>query len=241
MPVHDAPWPGTRTATISLASSLRRSTSSTKPLSLFSSRAVDEHRIGRPSTGRCAARRTARPPRACCSRRRNPGSPVRPRRSSRPFSNRRRARVWRKKAFISQNWFCFQSLNGWLWHCVHWTCRPRKTCDVLAVACTRVLLQVAGQEIDEAVEALFARLAHALGRHQLVDQPVVGHVALKARAQRLLQPLAVDQRAALSPAAAADQQVGPQRGPVAGVFLDVLIAQQAVDQPRFALRWPARR
>ena len=53
--------------------------------------------------------------------------------------------------------------------------------------------------------------------------------------QRLLQSLAVDQRAALGAAAAADQDVGPQRRPVAGVFLDVVVAQQAIDQPRLAL------
>ena len=45
-----------------------------------------------------------------------------------------------------------------------------------------VFLQIAGQEIDEAVEALLARLADARGRDQLVDQLVVGHVALETPA-----------------------------------------------------------
>ncbi len=97
-----------------------------------------------------------------------------------------------------------------------------------------VFLQVAGQEIDEPVEPVLARLADALGRDQLVDQFVVGHVALNALAQRLLQALAIDQRTALGAAAAANQQVGPQRGPIAGVLFDILVAQQTADQARFA-------
>ena len=42
-----------------------------------------------------------------------------------------------------------------------------------------VLLQAAGQEIDESVKIFFARLADASGRNQLENQPVVGYVVLQ--------------------------------------------------------------
>ena len=98
-----------------------------------------------------------------------------------------------------------------------------------------VFVEAAGQKIHEPVEVLFARLADALGLDQLLHQPVVGHVALQGPAERLLQALAVHQRPWVGAAGAADENIGPQRGPIAGVLLDVLVAQQSGDEPLLAV------
>ena len=53
-------------------------------------------------------------------------------------------------------------------------------------------VQVSGQEVYEAVEAILARLANAPGRDQFQHQVVIGHVAAESAAQRQLQTLAID-------------------------------------------------
>ena len=95
-----------------------------------------------------------------------------------------------------------------------------------------VFLQLADQEVRRAVE-IFLRPASVLpgGRDQLIDHLVVGLFAGERIAQILLHALAADQRAPLQAAVAADQDVRPDRRPIAGIVFGVrVVVQDLVDE-----------
>ena len=128
-------------------------------------------------------------------------------------------RVCRRKLLISQNWSCFHSLNGWLWHWVHCTCMPMKSRVVLAVACTSSSAWSSGPaEIDRPV-----LVGTTFGGDQVVDDFVPGTVLGERLAEKFFHAAPADEARRLP----ADRQVCPDRRPVADVGR---IVQQLVDE-----------
>ena len=94
-----------------------------------------------------------------------------------------------------------------------------------------VLVQVVQQKVDRPVVVRFARLVGSPGADELIDHLVVRLVVQEALPQVLLHPLAIDQRPAIIPPGATDEQDGPDGGPVVGVLFDILVGfQQLVDE-----------
>jgi hypothetical protein len=116
---------------------------------------------------------------------------------------------------------------------VHCTCKPRKILRGHRRRLGGVFGQLHHQEVRGAVEVFFARRGVTGCRDQVIHHLVVGFVAGKRVAEILLHPLAVGHRAPLESAVAADQNVGPNCRPVAGVIFQVrIVVEQLVNQLR---------
>ncbi len=99
-------------------------------------------------------------------------------------------RVCRRKLLICQNWSCFHSLNGWLWHWVHCTCTPMNKPRRLGGRLDGFVVvdHLGQQEIDRAVF-----VGAPLRGHQVVNDLVPRTVLGERLAEKSLHAGAIDE------------------------------------------------